>query len=50
MQVDKQQIIEHLDACIEIESMKEDVRTATVLSNLKEEIVDGSFDYGKARD
>jgi hypothetical protein len=50
MQVDKKQLIEHLNTCIEIESMKKDERTAIVLSNLKEDIVDGSFDYGKARD
>jgi hypothetical protein len=50
MQVDKQQLIEHLNTCIEIEGNKEDVRTANVLTNLKEDIVDGTFDYGKARD
>ncbi|MCD9026031.1 hypothetical protein [Cohnella silvisoli] len=50
MQVDKQQIVEHLQTCIEIESKKDDERTAKVLGNLRQEILDGSFDYGGTRD
>ncbi|MFD2334753.1 hypothetical protein ACFSR7_36380 [Cohnella sp. GCM10020058] len=49
-QVDKQQLIEHLEVCAGIEEKKDDQRTATVLRNLIEDVEDGAFDYGVARD
>ncbi|RED54780.1 hypothetical protein DFP95_12136 [Cohnella lupini] len=50
LQVNKEQIVQHLETCIEIESKKDDDRTAKVLGNLRQEILEGSFDYGGIRD
>lgn len=47
MQVDKKQIIEHLTAMIEIEG---DSKTGTVLRNLRQELIDDEFAYGKPFD
>jgi len=49
-QVNKEQLVEHLNEMITIERMREDERTAIVLTNLKQEIKDGEFDYGKPYD
>lgn len=49
-QVDKQQLIEHLQMCVVIEEKREDQRTATVIRNLIEDVKDGAFDYGVTRD
>jgi hypothetical protein len=49
-QVDKIQLTEHLDTCIQVSESKEEKKVSDVLRNLKQEINDGAFDYGALRD
>lgn len=44
MSVDKEKLIDHLEACIEMAETKEDHKVAAVLRNLNEEVKSGEFD------